>query len=126
MSRKEEFMTMHGRHPFFIHIDTAFARDGKLLAKKALQLLDGGAYGESQVAPVNLSVIWAAFPYKIDAIDLESKRIFTNGPYAGATVLIPENAGGYPRHHHHDGEGGHSEHWGGGHGHGPHHHGHGR
>jgi CO/xanthine dehydrogenase Mo-binding subunit len=84
MTRREEFMTMHGRHPFHIHIDTAFDKDGTLLAKKALQILTGGAYGESQVAPVNLSVIWAAFPYKIDAIDLESKRIFTNTPYAGA------------------------------------------
>jgi CO/xanthine dehydrogenase Mo-binding subunit len=84
LSRREEFMTMHGRHPFYIHIDTAFDKNGKLLAKKALQILDGGAYGESQVAPVNLSVIWAAFPYKIDAIDLESRRVFTHSPYAGA------------------------------------------
>jgi len=84
LSRKEEFLTMHGRHPFDIHIDTAFDKNGKVLAKKCLQILDGGAYGESQVAPVNLSVLWAAFPYKIDCIDFESKRVFTNSPYAGA------------------------------------------
>lgn len=84
LSRKEEFMTMHGRHPFNIHIDTAFDKEGKILAKKAFQILDGGAYGDSQVAPVNLSVLWAAFPYKIDCIDFESRRVFTNSPQAGA------------------------------------------
>jgi CO/xanthine dehydrogenase Mo-binding subunit len=84
LSRKEEFMTMHGRHPFDIHIDTAFGKDGKVLAKKTLQILDGGAYGEAQVAAVNLSALWAAFPYKIDCIDFHSKRVFTNQPPNGA------------------------------------------
>lgn len=64
-TREEEFETMHGRHPFYIHIDTAFDKDGRILAKKADQVLDGGAYGvsHSQFAAVNLSALWCAFPY---------------------------------------------------------------
>lgn len=84
LTRKEEFMTMHGRHPFNIHIDTAFDKDGKILAKKTMQILEGGAYGDSQVASVNLSALWAAFPYKIDCIDFHSKRVFTNTAPTGA------------------------------------------
>ncbi|MBQ9611919.1 MAG: molybdopterin-dependent oxidoreductase [Lachnospiraceae bacterium] len=85
-TREEEFQTMHGRHPFQIHIDTAFAEDGTILAKKADQIMDGGAYGvsHSQYAAVNLSVIWCAFPYKIDAIDFRSRRILTNTAEGGA------------------------------------------
>ena len=86
LTREEEFTTMHGRHPFIIHIDTAFDEKGKILAKKADQILDGGAYGvsHSQYAAVNLSTIWCALPYKIDAIDFRSRRILTNTAEGGA------------------------------------------
>lgn len=77
---------MHGRHPFLIHIDTAFDKDGRILAKKADQILDGGAYGvsHSQFAAVNLSALWCAFPYKIDAINFRSRRVLTNTAEGGA------------------------------------------
>ncbi len=86
LTREEEFQTMHGRHPFIIHLETAHDEDGRVLAKKTRQILDGGAYGvsHSQYAAVNLSVIWAAFPYKIDAIDLKSQRVLTNTAEGGA------------------------------------------
>lgn len=84
LTREEEFQTMHGRHPFQIHIDTAFDADGRVLAKKAMQIMDGGAYGDAQVASVNLSALWATFPYKTDAIDIHSKRVFTNSAPKGA------------------------------------------
>lgn len=85
-TREEEFQTMHGRHPFIIHIDTAFDKDGTILAKKADQILDGGAYGvsHSQFAAVNLSALWCAFPYKIDAINFRSRRVLTNTAEGGA------------------------------------------
>ncbi|MCD8086688.1 MAG: molybdopterin-dependent oxidoreductase [Clostridiales bacterium] len=85
-TREEEFQTMHGRHPFLIHIDTAFDENGKILAKKADQILDGGAYGvsHSQFAAVNLSALWCAFPYKIDAINFRSRRVLTNTAEGGA------------------------------------------
>jgi CO/xanthine dehydrogenase Mo-binding subunit len=85
-TREEEFQTMHGRHPFYIHIDTAFDKDGRILAKKADQILDGGAYGvsHSQFAAVNLSALWCAFPYKIDAINFRSRRVLTNTAEGGA------------------------------------------
>ena len=84
LTREEEFITQQGRHPFLMHVETAFDDEHKIIAKRCRQLLDGGAYGLGQVASVNLSVIWAAFPYKIDTIDLQSKRVFTNKSPNGA------------------------------------------
>lgn len=84
LTREEEFITQQGRHPFDIDVETAFDDEGRIIAKRTRQILDGGAYGLGQVAAVNLSAIWAAFPYKIDTIDLESKRIFTNKSPNGA------------------------------------------
>ena len=84
LTREEEFMTQHGRHPFKMHVETAFDNEHRIIAKRVRQLLDGGAYARGMVAAVNLSVIWAAFPYKIDTIDLQSKRLCTNKSPNGA------------------------------------------
>ena len=84
LTREEEFFTMHGRHPFVMHIETAFKKDGEILAKKARYYLDGGAYGKGMVAPVKLSALWSAFPYKIDCIDFETRRVYTNKAINGA------------------------------------------
>lgn len=83
LTREEEFTTMHGRHPFLIHIDTAFDKDGRILAKKTDQILHGGAYPISGAA-VNLSALWCTFPYKIEAVDFLSRRAFTNTSPNGA------------------------------------------
>lgn len=84
LTREEEFFTMHGRHAFNMHIETAFTKDGMILAKKAKYYLDGGAYGKGMVAPVKLSALWSAFPYKIDCIDFNSNRVYTNKAINGA------------------------------------------
>lgn len=84
LTREEEFFNQHGRHPFKMHIETAFDKDGTILAKKARYILDGGAYGKGMVAPVKLSALWSAFPYKIDCIDFETRRVFTNKAINGA------------------------------------------
>jgi len=84
LTREEEFVSQHGRHPFVMHIETAFNEEGIIQAKKARYYLDGGAYGKGMVAPVKLSALWSAFPYKIDCIDFESKRVYTNKAINGA------------------------------------------
>ena len=67
-----------------MHIDTAFAADGKLLAKKCYHVLDGGPYGGSGVAACAQSTLWANFPYKINSVDFLAHRVYTNNPSAGA------------------------------------------
>ena len=84
LTREEVFQTTRNRHPIYMHIDTAFAADGKLLAKKCYHVLDGGPYGGSGVAACAQSTLWANFPYKINSVDFLAHRVYTNNPSAGA------------------------------------------
>jgi len=82
--RDEVFYGTTVRHPMVMKIESAFKKDGTLLAKRCEHILDGGAYGVSGTAANALSLIWANFPYKIPAIDMIAKRPYTNKPAAGA------------------------------------------
>ena len=84
LSREEVFQTTRNRHPIYMHIDTAFGADGKLLAKKCYHVLDGGPYGGSGVAACAQSTLWANFPYKMNSVDFLARRVYTNNPSAGA------------------------------------------
>ena len=65
LSREEVFQTHAQPPPHYMHIDTAFGTNGKLLAKKCYHVLDGGPYGGSGVAACAQSTLWANFPYKM-------------------------------------------------------------
>ncbi len=84
LNREEVFQSTRNRHPIYMEIDTAFAEDGKLLAKKCYHVLDGGAYGGSGVAACAQSTLWANFPYKLNSVDFLAHRVYTNNPSAGA------------------------------------------
>lgn len=84
LTREEVFQTTRHRHPIYMKIDTAFAADGKLLAKKCYHVLDGGPYGGSGVASCAQATLWANFPYKMNSVDFLARRIYTNNPSAGA------------------------------------------
>jgi len=84
LNRAEVFYGTRSRHPFRFEIETAFTKDGKMLAKRCQHILDGGAYGGSGIAANALSLIWANFPYKIPNIDMTARRPYTNKPASGA------------------------------------------
>ncbi len=84
LARDEVFFGTRSRHPFHFEIETAFTKDGKMLAKRCQHILDGGAYGGSGIAANALSLIWANFPYKIPNIDMTARRPYTNKPASGA------------------------------------------
>ncbi|MDY4139928.1 MAG: molybdopterin cofactor-binding domain-containing protein [Eubacteriales bacterium] len=84
LTREECFQTTRNRHPIYMYIDTAFAADGKLLAKKCCHVLDGGPYGGSGVTACAQSTLWANFPYKLNSVDFLAHRVYTNNPSSGA------------------------------------------
>jgi CO/xanthine dehydrogenase Mo-binding subunit len=84
LKRDEVFLGTRTRHPIAFEIETAFTKEGKLLAKRCKHILDGGAYGGSGIAANALSLICATFPYKVDNIDMTARRPYTNKPAAGA------------------------------------------
>lgn len=84
LKRDEVFMCTRTRHPISFEIESAFTKEGKLLAKRCKHILDGGAYGGSGIAANTLSLICATFPYKVENIDMEARRPYTNHPASGA------------------------------------------
>jgi len=84
LNRAEVFYGTRSRHPIRFEIESAFTKDGKMLAKRCQHILDGGAYGGSGIAANALSLIWANFPYKIPNIDMTARRPYTNKPASGA------------------------------------------
>ena len=84
LKRDEVFMCTRTRHPISFEIESAFTKEGKLLAKRCKHILDGGAYGGSGIAANTLSLICATFPYKVENIDMTARRPYTNHPASGA------------------------------------------
>lgn len=83
LTREETFVATRTRHPMIIKLKTAVAKDGTILGKECLNVLDGGAYGGAGVAAANLSLIWHNFPYKIPNIKMKALRVYTNNPVSG-------------------------------------------
>ena len=84
LKRDEVFMCTRTRHPISFEIESAFSKEGKLLAKRCKHILDGGAYGGSGIAANTLSLICATFPYKVENIDMQARRPYTNHPEVGS------------------------------------------
>ena len=84
LKRDEVFMCTRTRHPISFEIESAFTKEGKLLAKRCKHILDGGAYGGSGIAANTLSLICATFPYKVENIDMTARRPYTHHPASGA------------------------------------------
>ena len=57
LKRDEVFMCTRTRHPISFEIESAFTKEGKLLAKRCKHILDGGAYGGSGIAASGMDYI---------------------------------------------------------------------
>lgn len=84
LSREEVFSATRVRHPIRIEIESAFKKDGTLLAKKCRHYLDAGAYGGTGKPANALSIIWENLPYKIPNLRMEAWRVYTNNTVGGA------------------------------------------
>lgn len=84
LKRDEVFLGTRTRHPIAFEIETAFTKEGKLLAKRCQHVLDGGGYGGSGNAANALSLIVANLPYKFENVKMNARRIYTNHPASGA------------------------------------------
>lgn len=84
LTRDEVFEATRVRHPFTIEIESAFDKDGNLLAKKCKHYLNGGAYGGSGKPANALSILWENLPYRIPNLRMEAWRVYTNTTVGGA------------------------------------------
>jgi CO/xanthine dehydrogenase Mo-binding subunit len=83
-NREESFTGHVHRHPAKIWCEHRATRDGRLLCVRMRILLDGGAYASSSTAVTSNAASFAAGPYRVDNVLVESTSVYTNNPPCGA------------------------------------------
>jgi CO/xanthine dehydrogenase Mo-binding subunit len=82
--REESIVGSNLRHAARIRYRTGALRDGTLVAREAVILLDGGAYASESPFVTMKAMIHAAGPYRVPNVRVESTTVYTNKTYCGA------------------------------------------
>jgi CO/xanthine dehydrogenase Mo-binding subunit len=82
--REESIVGSNLRHAARIRYRTGALRDGTLVAREAVILLDGGAYASESPFVTMKAMIHAAGPYRVPNVRVESSTVYTNKTYCGA------------------------------------------
>jgi 4-hydroxybenzoyl-CoA reductase alpha subunit len=83
-SRDEEFAAARRKHPTRITMKTGVKKDGTILARKCLAVLDGGAYCSLGPLTTVLMGTFQTLPFRFDHYQYDGYRIYTNKPPCGA------------------------------------------
>ncbi|MDR3495763.1 MAG: xanthine dehydrogenase family protein molybdopterin-binding subunit [Ancalomicrobiaceae bacterium] len=83
-SRQEEMMTCLCRENAEIRIRSAVTPDGEIVGREAVVLMDCGAYGGEQVFLTTMTAHTLGGNYKLGAVKLTSRAVYTNTPPNGA------------------------------------------
>jgi len=81
-TRQEEFVAPdHRREGMVVELETGARRDGRLLARRARLVLDGGAYCGEGGFFAQMAAMHACGPYELDTVSVESFLVYsTNQP----------------------------------------------
>jgi len=83
-SRGEEFMAARRKHPCHITMKTGVKKDGTIVARQCLAVLDGGAYCSLGPLTTVLLGTFQTLPFKFEHFQYDGYRIYTNEPPCGA------------------------------------------
>ena len=83
-SRQEEMLTCLCRENAELRIRSAVARDGEILAREAVVLMDCGAYGGEQIFLTTMTAHTLLGNYRLGAVKLVSRAVYTNTAPNGA------------------------------------------
>jgi len=84
LSRRESIRLHPKRHPIRIELSAGCDAAGNLTAVKARMLGDSGAYASVGMKVLERAAGHACGPYKVPAVDVESRAAYTNNPPCGA------------------------------------------
>jgi xanthine dehydrogenase molybdenum-binding subunit len=82
--RMEEFIASPTREPCLIHMRTAAAADGTLLAREAHVTIDNGAYVSWGSNTPYVMLGTTAGLYRVPHVRFDATIVYTNNPYSGA------------------------------------------
>jgi CO/xanthine dehydrogenase Mo-binding subunit len=83
-SRAESLRAHHKRHAQFMHYKTGATRDGQVVAVEATLYGDTGAYASTGEAVLFRSATFAAGPYEVPHVKIDSYAVHTNNITCGA------------------------------------------
>jgi CO/xanthine dehydrogenase Mo-binding subunit len=83
-SRQEEMLTALCRENAEIWIRSAVTREGEIVGREAVVLMDCGAYGGEQPFLTTMTAHTLGGNYKLGAVRLVSRAVYTNTPPTGA------------------------------------------
>lgn len=84
LSRKEVFLTNHGRHPTTLQMKLGLHAEKGISALSADVLIDGGAYASFGVVTTYYNGVLLMGPYPVPAFSFHCDRVYTNKPICGA------------------------------------------
>jgi CO/xanthine dehydrogenase Mo-binding subunit len=84
LTREEEFISGHPRHPFWLEYKTGIKKDGRITAREIKFIADSGAYAQHGPGVVGAAITHARGPYEISNVRLEASLVYTNKlPFGG-------------------------------------------
>jgi len=83
-SRQEEMQTCLCRENAELRLRSAVSRDGEILAREAVVLMDCGAYGGEQIFLTTMTAHTLLGNYRLGAVKLVSRAVYTNTAPNGA------------------------------------------
>ena len=82
---REQSLRMHPkRHPITLHYTVGADADGRLTAVRARIIGDTGAYASVGMKVLERAAGHSCGPYRVPAVDIEAKTVYTNNPPCGA------------------------------------------
>lgn len=77
-SRDEDMVTGNPRENSIVRLSSAVDREGRILARRCEVVLDAGAYAMDTPILTSMATFYATGPYRIDAVDLRGRAVYTN------------------------------------------------
>lgn len=84
LTREEEFVAMHPRHPAILRARLGLKKDGRFVAKETVSIFDTGAYSDDGPGVAGFGALMSRGPYRIPHLRLEGCCVYTNKVRAGA------------------------------------------
>lgn len=83
-TRAESLAAHPSRHPMVADVEITSRPDGQFVSLRVRTVLDGGAYASTSPAVAAIVHDFTGGLYRFDAVDVETRVVYTNNPPAGA------------------------------------------
>ena len=83
LNREEVFYAHRGRHPTKLSLKMGVTRKGRITACDFQAVAPGGAYASYGVVTAYYFGVFLPLPYKLDNLQFEAQRLYTNHPPCG-------------------------------------------